>query len=383
MFSKRTGFFFIICLFIMLQLTLAAEGYIPAQTGSPPARIHPCMDYDPINERVIMFGGGTMSGVHGDTWMYVYSANTWTPIQSIPNPPARNDGAMIYDPVSNCMILFGGWLGMILGRGDDTWIFNCTTDEWTEVSPEVSPSPRSSANMVYDSTNNIVILFGGYGEVDPHTEDTWCYSLTENTWTEMSPATHPCGRYGHCMIYDPIHNRTILFSGNSDDGMNPDLWEYNFTADSWTELSVNPHPLGRKWGTIVYDPDEHRGILFGGDCNDPEFVNDTWAFNCSSSEWEVQDPEQSPCVRANAGLAYDSTNDLIVLFGGQSGGFGGNYYSMDDTWVYVDDEWIDMSTMPSSSDTTSNGAIPIEWIVLGISIPVIIGAVILVKMKRS
>ena len=56
---------------------------------------------------------------------------------------------------------------------------------------------------------------------------------------------------------------------------------------------------------------------------------------------------------------------------------------MDDTWVYADDEWIDMSTMPSSPATTSNGVIPIEWIIVGISVPVIIGVVILVKMKRS
>ncbi|MGY5880865.1 MAG: hypothetical protein RTV31_11475, partial [Candidatus Thorarchaeota archaeon] len=93
--------------------------------------------------------------------------------------------------------------------------------------------------------------------------------------------------------------------------------------------------------------------------------------------------ESKPEVRASPGLAYDSTNHLVVLFGGQGGGFGGDYYSFDDTWVFLNNEWVDMSTMPSSSVTTSNGVIPIEWIIVGISIPAIIGAVILVKMKRS
>ena len=377
--SKRIWIFIVICIFIILQPSHTTAEYIPSQSSSPSSRMHPCMGYDSVNERVILFGGGTMAGVRGDTWMYEYSTNTWTQIQSISNPAGRNDGTMVYDPTTNCMILYGGWCGMTLGRTDDTWIFNCTTDEWTEVSPEESPSPRSSANMVYDSTNNVVILFGGYGEDDPHTDDTWCYDPIGNTWTEMNPTVHPCGRYGHCMIYDPVNNRTILFSGNSDEGMNPDLWEYNFAADSWTELTAYPRPMGRKWGTMVYDPDRDRGILFGGDCNNPEFVNDTWAFNCLTSEWEGQDPTQSPCVRANAGLAYDTTNDLVVLFGGQSGGFGGDYYSMSDTWVYVDNDWIDMSTSTITSDRT----IPIEWIVLGIAVPVVIGMILFVKMKKS
>lgn len=379
--SKRNLLFLAICLFIIIQPTLTDADHIPAQTGSPYSRIHPCMAYDPVNERVIMFGGGTLSGVLGDTWMYAYSTNTWIQIQSVSNPVGRNDGSMVYNPTTNCMILYGGWCGMTLGRTDDTWIFNCTTDEWSEVSPEESPSPRSSSNMVYDSTNNVVVLFGGYGEDDPHTEDTWCYNPTENMWTEMNPTVHPCGRYGHCMIYDPIKNRTILFSGNSDEGMNPDLWEYNFTADSWTELTVYPRPLGRKWGSMVYDSDSNRGILFGGDCNDPEFIDDTWSLNCSTSEWEELEIDPSPEVRANPGLAYDSTNNLIVLFGGQGGGFGGNYYTFNDTWVLLNNTWIDMSAVSGGTGTTAS--MPVDLLIIGITVPLIAIAIIVVWKKKS
>jgi len=340
------------------------------------------MGYDPVNERVVMFGGGTMTGVREDTWMYVYATNTWTQLHPVSNPLGRNDASMVHYPITNCMILFGGW-GPALGWGDDTWIFNCTTDEWTEVTPDNSPAPRSSSNMVYDSTNNVVILFGGYAEGGGTLDDTWSYSVTENVWTEMSSTVHPCSRYGHCMIYDSNNDRTVLFSGNSIDGMNADQWEYNYTANVWTELFQSPTPLGRKWGTMVYDPDMNRGILFGGDCNDPEFVNDTWAFDCSTSEWEDQEPGHSPAVRANAGLAYDTTNDIIILFGGQGGGFGGNYYSFDDTWVYSENDWIDMSTMPSSTGTETDGSVHIEWLIVGITIPLVIIIAIIVLKKRT
>jgi hypothetical protein len=284
---------------------------------------------------------------------------------------------MVYAAAHECMILFGGWLGS--SRGDDTWIFNCTTDEWTEVSPVVSPSNRMSSNMVYDSLNDVAILFSGYCDGDTHHEDTWVYNLTDNTWTEVSPETSPGGRYGHCMFYDQSNGRTILFSGNSPEGMKTDLWEYDFLTNTWTQLSAFPQPLGRKWGSMVYDSDLNRGFLFGGDCNVPEFVNDTWTFLCDTSEWERQDIEQSPDVRASPGLAYDSVNHLVVLFGGQGGGFGGDYFTFSDTWIYLDDNWIDMST---SSGTTTEGTIPLEWLLISIVVPVSIITGVMVWRRR-
>ena len=134
---------------------------------------------------------------------------------------------------------------------------------------------------------------------------------------------------------------------------------------------------------MVYDSDLNRGILFGGDCNDPEFIDDTWAFNCNTSDWEQFTLESKPEVRASPGLAYDSANHVIVLFGGQGGGFGGDYFTFDDTWVFTNNEWVDMSTIPSGSGTTTNGILPIEWIIVGVSVPIAIGVVIFVKIKKS
>ena len=375
--SARLKLFFVVCVLIIIQPSFVAGDFVPAQTNTPPIRMFPGMQYDPANERTIMFGGGTMSGVRGDTWMYVYSTNTWTQIHSSANPAGRNGAGMVYDPTSGCMILFGGWIGS--SRADDTWIFNCSTDEWTQVFPEESPLPRMSPNMVFDTTNNVVVLFGGIGNDITH-DDTWIYNSSSNTWTERSSSVHPCGRYGQCMIYDPVNDRTLLFSGNSVEGMNPDMWEYDFVSNNWTDISQTPHPLGRKWGSMVYDSDRQMGILFGGDCNTPEFVNDTWVYTCDSDEWVSKSPDTSPCVRASPGLAYDSTNQKVILFGGQSKHSDDDYYSLGDTWVYdpVANTWTE-----TISDTSQGLVVPIEWIVVGLTIPVGVAALILAWRRKS
>ncbi|MFX1252160.1 MAG: Kelch repeat-containing protein [Promethearchaeota archaeon] len=49
----------------------------------------------------------------------------------------------------------------------------------------VSPSPRSGHGMVYDPVNQKVILFGGGNENHIFMNDTWVYDYLTNTWTGM------------------------------------------------------------------------------------------------------------------------------------------------------------------------------------------------------
>ena len=376
--AVRLKLFFMICVLLIIQPSFAAGGFVVAQADTPSVRMFPGMQYDPVNNRTFMFGGGTMSGVRGDTWMYDYSTNTWTQIHSSANPAARNAAGMVYDTAHHCMILFGGWLGQ--SRADDTWIFNCSTDEWTQVFPDVSPGPRMSPNMVFDTTSNTAVMFGGIGN-DVTYDDTWMYNFTSNTWTEMTISEHPCGRYGQCMIFDPVRDRTLLFSGNSVDGMNPDMWEYDYVSNNWTDISQIHHPQGRKWGSMVYDSDNGIGILFGGDCNVPEFVNDTWKYDCLTDEWENLSPETAPCVRASPGLAYDSGSQKVILFGGQSKDLNDDYCTLGDTWVF--DLATNTWTEKLPEEPSEGLPVHIEWLAVGLGLSVIAVVVIFVWKRKS
>ena len=281
------------------------------QIDTPDVRDLCGMVFDESKHRVILFGGGFEGVLYDDTWSYDYSTNCWKRIQTDIHPSARNSFSMVYDSTNQVIILFGGhdgssWIG-------DTWVFDCVNDEWTQLSPTTAPSPRGSTGMVYDSTNNKVILFSGYSQES----DTWGFDYSSGNWTELNPSLSPGARYGHCMVFDEIKEKTLLFSGNSLEGMRDDLWEYDYSSNTWIELAQVTHPLGRKWGCMIYDSTAQESILFGGDCNDPEFSNDTWTYNSTSNDWNEQSQTISPDARASAAMVYDSTNQKTILFGGR------------------------------------------------------------------
>ena len=80
---------------------------------APPARHSHCAAYDPVRERVLLFGGFTGTEFAGDLWaLSLGSSPTWTRIaESGSGPPGRDAAAMIYNPVGDRLVLFGGWSG--------------------------------------------------------------------------------------------------------------------------------------------------------------------------------------------------------------------------------------------------------------------------------
>lgn len=66
--------------------------------------------YDQAREQVILFGGGNADTERGDpgTWVYTPRANTWRELKPKRQPPQRANSPMVYDPVNKKIILFGG-----------------------------------------------------------------------------------------------------------------------------------------------------------------------------------------------------------------------------------------------------------------------------------
>ena len=88
--------------------------------GSPPKRFAPTAAYDPANNRMIIFGGGlipdplTGPGGLNDVWV-LSNANglggtpAWTKLKPIAGPPgSRYFHTAVYDSVNNLMVIFGG-----------------------------------------------------------------------------------------------------------------------------------------------------------------------------------------------------------------------------------------------------------------------------------
>jgi N-acetylneuraminic acid mutarotase len=325
----------------------------------PHARKASPMVYDPVQGRAILFGGTDGSGFDSilefdDTWAYDAVTNTWedlAPVGAVPS--TRGLHSMVFDPLGNRVILFGGkhWTSG-LGGGDwlnDTWTYDSVANAWTELKPVgPMPSARQGHSMVYDPIGKRLILFGGaHGQRDSRERtwlnDTWAYDPAANAWTELDPAGPlPSGRYCQAMAYDPGTGKIIMFGGYDGDVELDDTWAYDPATNSWTELKpTGAGPPARRFDSMVYDPLGKTMILFGGSRSDPgpeggTWLNDTWAYDPAANVWtELKPAGPLPSARGLQSMVYDPMGSRVIMFGGAySAPSTGEGVDLNDTWAY-------------------------------------------------
>ena len=252
--------------------------------GTPPPRGAYAMAYEPTSGRLILFGGFDSHGTLDDDgvgWNFDVTADTWTDLKpSGTVPPPRDKVTMIYAPATRRLILFGGYGEQELLN--DTWAYDPLANAWTELKPSgILPSGRCDYAMVYDPSTGRMILFGGAIGPGAVVNDTWAYDPAANTWTNLNPSgTLPDKRFGCGMAYDPSSHRVIMFGGAVFDTSKQynDTWAYDPKANTWSELKPSGVLPGARWlHLLAYAPSAGRVIMFGG--GSPRGgLNDTWAF---------------------------------------------------------------------------------------------------------
>ena len=246
-----------------------------ATQGTPPSPRRLCEAiYDPVGDRLIVYGGADVSEIRGDLWQLDFGTDppTWSPLVTDGAAPhARAGHAMVYDISGHRMIVFGGWDGVsVNNRRNDLWALNLGNNpSWEQLFAQgTPPSPRSSASAVLDRGRRNMVLFGG--TTPSFLNETWKLSLDNPpTWTQLTPAGPlPTPREEQSAMFDPTSDRVVMFGGY----INPyyystqDVWALALgNTPSWTQLAPDgPQPPVR-WGhAAVYDVSRDRMIMHGG-----------------------------------------------------------------------------------------------------------------------
>ncbi len=115
------------------------------------------MAYDPLRQRVLLYGGHFQSPGFNDTW--AWDGTSWSFITA-GEPSGRSSHGMVYDAARGEMVVFGGEPDHDIFLSD-TWTFDAQT--WT-LADEGEPLARLAPAMAYDIRRDVVVMFSGITE---------------------------------------------------------------------------------------------------------------------------------------------------------------------------------------------------------------------------
>jgi hypothetical protein len=310
------------------QLNLSAGPHWQPLTvggaGPAPRSRHTAV-YDRLRDRVIVFGGYDGAEYKNDVWaLDLDGPPTWSRLEPAAGPSPRGWHAAVFDATRGRMVVYGGADGG--STFGDVWALSLDdSPTWTQLAPAgTGPGPRFSSPAVYDAPRDRIVFYGGIDGSNTTRTDVWALSLAgPPAWSEILPAgTPPSLRNGASAIFDPIRQRLVLFAGGTGRPNLNETWALALgAAPAWTQLVPASPPGGRQFHAAAYDPIGDRLLVFGG--SDGPILSGTWALSLSATEAWI--PFSSTRRRGHL-AAYDEPRRRLLVFGGDDGGV------LDDVW---------------------------------------------------
>jgi N-acetylneuraminic acid mutarotase len=172
-------------------------------------------------------------------------ANTWTPLPDMPQ--AAIMASAVYYPPANKIYVFGGQDGADGTNYDITRIYDIASNSWSTGAP--MPDVRSFMGSGYNPGNGKIYLVSGYntGFADSAQPDTWEYDPIADTFTSKTDFPHPAGGFAS----GAINGKLYLAGGRDAAGLVSDTWEYDIAADTWTQKAEFPGAQANVPGSAV------------------------------------------------------------------------------------------------------------------------------------
>ncbi len=224
--------------------------------------------------------------------------------------PTSSLGVMCYDSARDRLLLY------TRAFGSDVWALPLSGNgEWVNLTNgQLGPIAQYDGALIYDPVRDRALLFGG--KIDPDRGsssfwDVWELSLSGTpTWSLLLPqgnSPYMPGQWGPTSLqldgnprafYDPIRDRVVFSSWSTHDrdpvlnlsqtGVN--MWTLSLGATpTWTRLTpAGALTLGRERSAVVYDSRADRLILFGGTDSSGVLRNDTYQYSFAGYTFGVR-----------------------------------------------------------------------------------------------
>ncbi len=265
------------------------------------------------------------------------------------SPSTRKDHAMAPIWKTDKVLLFGGLNDT--GISNETWVFDFTDNNWTKMNTSSNPGSRWQHTMATIYGTDKVLLFDGSVSYS----DTWIYDLSENNWTKISSKSKPSWRYGHAMASIFGTNKVLLFGGRNGYCLN-DTWIFDYGNKTWTNMKPQSAPYPGAWyiSTQIFGTD--KVLLFGGS----KSFNETWIYDLSENNWNRILSKNIPKVYAHKyTMTYIWGTDKIILFGVKNKET--NTYNETWVLDYGDNTWTKINLPITPIGRFGSAAVPIFY----------------------
>ncbi len=335
--------------FMLLVPCLSAQKW---NRYGPGTRSQASAIYDASTNQMIMFGGqhAPTNIDFNDTWTVknvipagstTFQNLNWVKVSVTGKAPSTRFGhTAVYNPVSNRMVVFGGGTGFPGPCVNELWLLKnpnqVGTPAWSQLTPAGTPPPvREGHTAIYDSKNNIMVIFGGTDCAGNYYNDVWILSNADGstgtpTWTPVKAAgAGPSARTQSTAIFDSADNIMTVFGGATANKIAfNDVWTLANAngiggTPTWTQLTPSgTAPVARSAHSAFYDSANNRTVIHGGMTGGGGVKNDTWvltnANGLGAPAWSQLKPAVAGPYRASHTAIYDPVSNDMVIFGGDS-----------------------------------------------------------------
>jgi galactose oxidase-like protein/Kelch motif protein len=308
-----------------------AENYqnAKASDGSyfPSARDFPAIVIDPQTDLIYLFGGQMQGTGQSDLWSYNQTSDAWNYISTTTPVGALFGHSFCFDGDRNRMVIFGGYGGSGGDICNELWFYYPANNSWYNPNPPSSPRPHSGihGNMCYNGYLKAYIVAGG-GDANllTYNPGSYAYFTENNSWQEMSYI--PGSRGYPMMVYDTSEQQVMLFGGDISEGLfggnHPEdqmntLFYLNNGNKAWNIVSATDLPVAMPY-FMVYDSISKKPTIYNTDIQ--TYTSKFYTLTTSTSTWTEVNPLNKPTSTLPMGLVYCESENHFLFFGGVNNG---------------------------------------------------------------
>jgi N-acetylneuraminic acid mutarotase len=177
------------------------------------------INYDPMNNRILLFGGYFWSpekaGVLNDLYSYDLKSKEWTRLKTKGVEAPRLKNALSFLDVANSRIIIFGGMTSTETPNTDLFSFNYSTNTWEKIETQGDAPPGGEKNYgTFDEKGKRLIVIGKTKDPKDQTNSLYTFDLTSKKWENVPLKGQAIRQFFECgPVFCPTNNKLYVYGG--------------------------------------------------------------------------------------------------------------------------------------------------------------------------